>query len=224
MEFILQNANFSIIGNMLPFLRNRAQDFLNTFSEYEVNSKTDDLPDGTKIKSYLLKKENIALKITTERVDCQVKSGSNNKSADELFKTSCTIYKKLEAFNAELCGSRIAIVLQGFIKNNQNEAVEYFNDKMKLGKAFGESNELHLKINNPQKSFEMLNSVLNIDMGVATNNATKETSQILIVSIDVNTLAENKNVRFSPKQYEMFFRKLQKQVTEKLDALKKYIK
>ncbi|MDE7384711.1 MAG: hypothetical protein K2M84_03015, partial [Anaeroplasmataceae bacterium] len=94
--------------------------------------------------------------------------------------------------------------------------------KMGFTSVFGMSNELHFKINNPKTIFEPINSVLNIDMGEAKNNKTQEVMKVLLVSIDVNTLAANNVARFNPRNFDADFRELFDEVEAKHVELIRY--
>ena len=136
-------------------------------------------------------------------------------AAKEYFKLFSEIFYNVQA-------QRIAIVSQGFIKNENNQAISEFGNKMGFVSTFGMMNELHFKINNPKTIFEPINSVLNIDMGEAKNNKTQEVMKVLLVSIDVNTMADNKAARFNPNNFEFDFQELFDEVEEKHRQLLSY--
>ena len=222
MDHKFMRISFSIIGNCVEFLRNSEQKLRSLFSGYEVSSKDNNLQDGSTVKSLMFTNKNISVRFLPERVDCTISAQTSDTPVSSCFTLACECFKKLETLNPQLKGNRIAIVAQGFVDNTQDKAIEYFTQKTGFSKAFGTSNELHFKINTPEKSFEPLNSVLNVDMGEAKNNKTGETIKVLLVSIDVNTLAANQTERFTLANIKPLFTKMLDFIEARLKELKKY--
>ena len=90
---------------------------------------------------------------------------------------------------------------------------------MGMTTLFGMSNELTFKMNFPKTLFEPINSVINVDMGEAKNNKTQEALKVLLVTFDVNTLAESKQARFNPNDFELDFSELLEEVKRQDEKL-----
>lgn len=222
METTFTKINFSIIGNCALFIKNNGQELRNIFKDYEVSTRDENLPDGTTATSLLFKKGAVSLRFTPARVDCEILASSKDTQLKDYLDYACDFFERLKSLSPPLIGNRIAIVAQCFIDNTQCKAVEYLTGKMGLGYAFGICNELHFKINSPKIGFERLNCVLNVDMGEAKNNKTGEVTKVLIASIDVNTLAENKAERFTPANARPLFTELLKIAETQMQTLKKF--
>ena len=62
-------------------------------------------------------------------------------------------------------------------------------------------------------------SFINVDMGEAKNNKTQEALKVLLVTFDVNTLAESKQARFNPNDFELDFSELLEEVKRQDEKL-----
>ncbi len=209
---------FSFIGDFTDFLINNQQRIKNLMLDYEIQTKVDTLPDNREIKSLLFTKKNISIMFTPGRIDYSYNFVNNNNlndilnEANEFFKLFSEIFYDLKA-------SRIATVGQAFINNENDSAVLKLTSKMGLSDLFGDANELHLKLNNPKNLFERVNSVLDLSMGQAKNNHTNESMQVILVSIDINTVADNKEPRFEIKNFKNYFSELVSEAEDKYNLL-----
>lgn len=214
--------SYSYIGNFVELLTNNEQRIKNLMIEYEIQSKTDKLPDGREVKSLMFTKQNINIRFMPMRVDYNFALVNPNSKSEEVFNEAKAFFKLLGEIFPEAVGQRIAIVAQCFIRNEDGIAVTSFADKMGLSENFGDCNELAFKINTPKTYFERLNSVVNVDMGEAKNNKTQEKMPVLLVSLDVNTMANNQTPRFYPKDFERDFSDLFVEVESRFQILEKY--
>lgn len=222
MECLRMRQSYSFIGNLTDFLISNEQRIKNLMVDYEIQSKVDTLQDGREVKSLFFTKQNVSVRFTPSRVDYNYAYPNANISTEEVYRSAQEFFALLAEIFPEITAQRIAIVSQGFIKNENCSAIEDFTSKMGFATTFGECNELTFKINNPVTRFEPLNSVLNVDMGEAKNNKTQAVMKVLLVSVDVNTLAANAQPRFTPDKFDLYFKELQEEVEAKHAAIEKY--
>ena len=149
-------------------------------------------------------------------------SSDLNKKPEEYqasFEAAKAFYNLFSEIFLDVLGQRIAILNQGFIRNDSNVAIEHLASRMGMTTLFGMSNELTFKMNFPKTLFEPINSVINVDMGEAKNNKTQEALKVLLVTFDVNTLAESKQARFNPNDFELDFSELLEEVKRQDEKL-----
>lgn len=222
MQVIRIRATYSYIGDFTDFLIKYEQKIKNFMTDYEIQSKVDQLQDGREVKSFIFTNRNVNVRFLPNRIDYDFSFVNQGVKSEEAYFAAKDYFTRLAKEFSHLAAQRIAIVCQGFIPNGNNEAISTFNSKFGFVNTFGECNELKLKINNPKTLFEPINSVLNIDMGEAKNNKTQEVTKVLLVNIDVNTLASNTNPRFNPKKFSEDFHELFAEAEMKHSALIKY--
>lgn len=222
MKCFRMRQSYSFIGNLTEFLISNEQRLKNLMVDYEIQSKVDTLPDGREVKSLMFTKQNVAVRFTPNRMDYTYNYPNPECNTEDVYKAAKDYFTLFAEIFPDVTAQRVAIVSQGFIKNENLSAIDEFTSKMKFAEVFGECNELNFKINNPLTKFEPLNSVLNIDMGEAKNNKTQEVMKVLLVNVDVNTLAANNKARFNPALFDAYFKDLQEEVEDKHAALEKY--
>ena len=218
MEFFKTRINYSYIGEYTDFLIQNEQRIKNLMIDYEIQSKVDALPDGREVKSFIFTKENVSIRFLPNRIDFNY----SNKKPEEYqarFEAAKAFYNLFSEIFLDVLGQRIAILNQGFIRNDSNVAIEHLASRMGMTTLFGMSNELTFKMNFPKTLFEPINSVINVDMGEAKNNKTQEALKVLLVTFDVNTLAESKQARFNPNDFELDFSELLEEVKRQDEKL-----
>ncbi|MCM1131268.1 MAG: hypothetical protein NC310_06720 [Roseburia sp.] len=215
MECFRMRQSYSYIGDLTDFLIQNEQRIKNLMIDYEIQSKIDTLQDGREVKSLMFTKQNVTVRFLPNRIDYTYALPTPTTDPNVMYNAAKEYFKLFSEIFYNVEAQRVAIVSQGFIKNENNEAIADFHSKMGLTSVFGMSNELHFKINNPKTLYEPINSVLNVDMGEAKNNKTQETMKVLLVSIDVNTLASNTTPRFNPIDFEGDFKELYDEVEDK---------
>ncbi len=213
---------YSFIGDFTDFLITNEQRIKNMMIDYEIQSRVDSLPDGREVKSLLFSKQNINIRFTPNRVDYNFIYPNPNIKSEDVYASAKEFFSLFVEIFTDVTANRISIVSQSFIRNEDCSAISEFTSKMGLQSAFGACNELSFKINTPLTRFEPLNSVLNVDMGEAKNNKTQEVVKVLLVSIDVNTLAANNQPRFKASNFDTYFQDLLEEVESKHLALSKY--
>lgn len=213
---------YSLIGDFLNFLMKNEQRIKNMLLDYEIQTKVDKLPNGQEVKSLLFKKENIGIRVLPNRVDFDYGCKTPEEDAMESFDKASQFFKLFSEIFPEVIGNRIALVAQGFIENNNNSALEKFADSMGMTSKFGNCSELSFKINTPKQYTEPINSVLAVEMGNAKNSKTNQETKIMIVALDINTMAINKDNRFSALNFENDFKNLIQESEERFSAIENF--
>lgn len=222
MECLRMRQSYSYIGDLTNFLITNEQRIKNLMLDYEIQTKVDKLQDGREVKSLLFTKQNVSVRFLPSRIDYTYSFTNPNTNPKDVYDQANDFFKLFSEIFYNVEAQRVAIVSQGFIKNENNVAISEYTTKMGFTKAFGMSNELHFKINNPKTLYEPVNSVLNIDMGEAKNNKTQEVMKVLLASIDVNTLASNSTPRFNPVHFDLHFKELFEEAEAKFAQLIQY--
>lgn len=222
MQLLKMRTTTSIIGNLTDFLIQNGEKLKQMFDGWEVQHKVEKLADGREVQSLMFTQQNLTARFMPTRIDYTFSYKTPDSPSSEGHESSKQFFKRIGQAFPQIVGQRIAVVWQGFIKNPNDEAIHYWNDRFGLTAAFGASNEIHFKINNPTQSFETLNSVLNVDMGEAKNNKTNEVMKVLLVSIDVNTLAKNTENRFDASKLDKEFDALFYYADKKAEAVNKF--
>lgn len=215
-------VSYSYIGNFLNLLLQNEQRIKNMLLDYEIQSKLDTLPNGVEVKNLLFSKGNLRIRFTPVRVDYEYSLTAPNTNSLDIFESAYAFFKLLNEIFPDIAGGRIAILSQSFIDNTNNKAIEELTGKMGFSASFGSCNELSFKFNTPKVAFEDLNAVVNVDMGTAKNNASKEEIKVLLLTIDVNTKAEQTAARFNPGNFKTDFKDLYSLIEERTAELERY--
>ncbi len=209
----------SIIGDFSDLLINYEQRVKNMLLDYEIQTKVDKLPDGREVKLLLFTNQNVCIRFMPNRVDYEFNIRNRETNIDAIYEPAKKFFTLFGEIFPDYAGNRIAIVINGFIDNTDDHAIISLADRFNLTTCFGECNELALKINTPVQGREQYNSVLNIDMGAATNSKTKEQTKVLLVSLDVNTMAVNKTPRFNACNFDRDFIGLKEELENRLQQI-----
>ena len=81
--------------------------------------------------------------------------------------------------------------------------------------VFGDCRDFHLRINNLKHYKEKLNSAAILEKGMITNHKTNQSKDVVICKIDINTLAENRVLRFNPYNFIDDFSDLYEEYSDK---------
>ncbi|MDE7385307.1 MAG: hypothetical protein K2M84_06070 [Anaeroplasmataceae bacterium] len=150
MECLRMRQTYSYIGDLTDFLIQNEQRIKNLMIDYEIQSKVDTLPDGREVKSLMFTKQNVNVRFMPNRIDYTFSFPTPSTDPNSVYAAVKDYFKLFSEIFYDVKAQRIAIVSQGFIKNNENEAISDFTKKMGFTSVFGMSNELHFKINNPK--------------------------------------------------------------------------
>ncbi|MDE5715691.1 MAG: hypothetical protein K2I42_06110 [Anaeroplasmataceae bacterium] len=214
--------SFSIIGNFVDLLVNNEQRIKNMLLDYEIQTKVDTMPNGVEVKSLLFTNKNISIRFLPVRMDYVFNFTNPRNELDDIYQKALEFFKLFSEIFPDFGGNRIAILTEGFIENKNDQAIVSFADQMGFTKCFGDCNEISFKINTPIEKKESLNSVLNVNMGMAKNNKTQEEMRVLMVAIDVNTLMNHQTVRFFPSNFNLDFPELLEITKQRISEVEKY--
>lgn len=213
---------YSYIGNYIDLLLNNQQRIKNMLCDYEMQSKVDKLPDGKEITSLFFMQKNVVIRFTPIRIDYDFGLLTFKTDGTEAFEKACDFFKLVNDIFPDLTASRLAIVANGFIDNTNNQAIVELSNKMGFTSAFGECNEISFKINTPREGFEPLNSVLSFEQGTAKNSKTGETIKVILIAIDVNTVAASNEQRFLLGRFEEYFQDIFNEVETRVSQIEQY--
>ncbi len=217
-------ANYSIIGDFVQFLIKNEQRIKNLLLDYEIETKVDKLNNGQEVKTLIFTNKNIRILFAPVRIDYTYTFLTKNDLLETSFNNAKTFFNLLGEIFPEIVGKRIAIVLNSFVENLNNNTLCLLTDKMNLNSSFGNCNELAFKINTPIiGGKELYNSVVNLDMGNATNRNTNEQINVLLLSFDVNTMANNTNNRFYASNFTFDFSELFEKVEERIQQMEHFL-
>lgn len=214
-------AIYSIIGDFTNLLIQNEQRIKNMLLDYEIQTRVDKLPDGREVKLLLFSQNNIHIRFLPNRVDYDYTINRKDTQLKDIYGYAKEFFKVFGEIFYDYPGNRIAIVLNGFIDDTNNQAIIELTDKLNFSSYFGNCNELQFKINTPKMGKEEYNSVVNIDMGAATNSQTKEKMPVLLLSFDVNTLARNNTPRFYGSNFDDDFSELLKEIENRIVEFEK---
>ena len=218
MEFKKTKSSYSIIGNFIPFLLKNESSIEAFISNYQVESKLGKMQDGTEVKSFIGKKGNVIIRLLPNRIDFDYIFASSNNTTEEAFQNACIFFSNLgERYGIR--AARLALVTTLFTDNTNNEAVKVLANKMNANNLFGPCAEFSFRLNTLTNYFERINSVVNISAGSATNNQTKEVKPILLTTLDINTLASNREHRFDAIDLSNHFSDFLLEEQEKINVL-----
>ncbi|MDE7213805.1 MAG: hypothetical protein K2N42_04430, partial [Anaeroplasmataceae bacterium] len=145
MECLRMRQTYSYIGDLTNFLIENEQRIKNLMIDYEIQSKVDTLQDGREVKSLLFTKQNVNVRFLPNRIDYTFTLPNPNTDPNVMYHAAKDYFKLFSEIFYNIQAQRIAIVSQGFIKNENNQAISEFGDKMGFVSTFGRMNELHFK-------------------------------------------------------------------------------
>ena len=204
MRVTKMRSNFSMIGNFVSFLKENEQRIKNMLLDYTVQSGMEKLPSGEEVKTLLFQKENVHIRFLPVRIDFDYVYANANCTSEKALESAYQFFRLFGEIFYQVSANRIAFVTSGFLDNANHQAVETLTKTFGIAALFGDCQEFSLRLNNVKNYFEPLNSVLDIRAGEAKNAKTNQTLPVLIVNIDVNTLAANKENRFQADKMEQY--------------------
>ena len=217
MQFNKTKSSYSLLGNFVPFLLKNEASIQAFISNYQVETKVDKMQDGTEVKSFIGKKGNVIIRLLPNRVDYDFIFSANN-TAEEAFQNACNFFSNLgERYG--LKAARLALVTTLFADNTNDAAAKTLANKLNANNIFGPCVEFTFRLNTLKDYFEKINSVVNVAAGNATNNKTNEVKPILLVTLDINTLIQNKEHRFNAIDLSNHFSDFLLEEQEKINVL-----
>ena len=196
MKITAISNTFSFFGNFSKIITKQEQ-IKSAFEGFEVAVAQEQMPNGMPAPAYRIKNQNVGLTIRPFRIDIE-KGVLDTEDAYQSFMDHVkSTIEKLDTLGV-LMSNRIAYSCVEFIENENNETVKKLNGLFSVGNVFEEADEFSLRLNSvKQIGFEKINSIVQLQDGVVTNNNTKEQKKVVFVNKDINTVVQNQVVRFS---------------------------
>ena len=209
------SIKYSYIGDSIKFIMENEQRIKNLLLDYECHIKNDRHPSGVDVKTLTFSKKNVKICFSPLRIDFDYGFTSPLDEDVNSYEEALNFFKLFGEIFPEYRAERLAIYLTGFIANDNNKAVEYLSNIFNTYDVFGDCKDFHLRVNNIKNYKEKLNSALVLERGFITNNKTKESKDVVICKIDINTLADNRILRFSPYNFINDFNDLYEEYGDK---------
>lgn len=188
---------FSYFGNFSKAI-NKENELKKALSDYQCHEGADTLPNGIQAKAYRFVRENFAITLRAFRLDIEYGYNSEECSIEKFMEYADQVAKILLTVDS-FKGQRIAYSCVQFVENKDGKLVANCNKKFNVEGVFGATaQEFNLRVNHVhQIGNEEFNSIVVIQDGQVTNNATKERTSALFINKDINTLLNNTAERFT---------------------------
>ena len=215
MDINKMNIKYSYIGDSIKFIMENEQRIKNLLLDYECHTKNDRHPSGVDVKTLTFSKKNVKICFSPLRIDFDYGFTSALDEDVNSYEQALNFFKLFGEIFPEYRAERLAVYMTGFIDNESNKAVDQLSNIFNTSDVFGDCHDFHLRVNNIKNYTEKLNSALVLERGFITNNQTKESKDVVICKIDINTLANNRNLRFSPYNFISDFNDLYEEYSDK---------
>ena len=215
MEIKKMGIKYSYIVDCIKFIESNEQRIKNMLLDYECHIKSDRHPSGVDVKTLTFSKKNVKICFSPLRIDFDYGFASALDEDVNSYEEALNFFKLFGEIFPEFMAERLAIYLTGFIDNEDNKTVEYLSNMFNICDVFGDCKDLHIRVNNVKNYKEKLNSALILERGFITNHKTNETKNVVILKMDINTLAENRALRFSPYNFFNDFNDLYEEYGDK---------
>lgn len=191
-------TTLSLFGNFNSLL-SKEKEICSTFSSYKFDVQNNKLNNGLVSKICSLSNGNKVIIINSNRIDFKFGYPNDNVTILDFYDYIQNVTQKLE-YIEKIYAWRIAYNSNEFI-NYDNQIVKTFNESFNITKNFGKaSDEFGLRLNHKKEiKNELCNCVITIQDGQVTHNVTNETRNAIFINNDINSLIQNKNLRFTLK-------------------------
>ena len=122
----------------------------------------------------------------------------------------------------QLMGNRVAYSNTEFVENKDKEVVTKMNELFKVKEIYEEGNadEFQLRLNHIINiGGEKVNSIIIVQDGSVTHNATKAVIPVVFINKDVNTVITNNVFRFTLSKARTLLSELMAEASRKTDVL-----
>lgn len=215
MDVIKMTIKYSYIGDSRLFLMNNEQRIKNLLLDYKCDIKSESHPSGVDVKILLFSKNNVKICFSPIRIDFEYAFTSTSDEDVNSYDQANQFFKLFGEIFPEYKSERIAVYLTSFVDNTENSKVEYLTNIFNISDVFGDCKDLQLRVNNVKNYKEKINSALVMERGFITNHKTNETKDVIICKIDVNTMADNRELRFYPSNFLDDFNDLYEEFSDK---------
>lgn len=190
-------STFSVFGNVSELI-NKIDAIKALFPDFKHEEQKGTLPNGLPTTSHILHNENKAVIIRTYRIDVQYGYiVENNDTIDTFLSFANDVIAKLTQI-ATPKFNRIAYTDTNFVVRT-DDVMAKFNKLFNVANVFGaQGNELQVRVNNVKDvNGEMINCVTIAQDGAAQNKNSGERSSVIFINNDINTLAQEREPRFT---------------------------
>lgn len=206
---------YSYIGDSIKFINENEQRIKNMLLDYECHIKNDRHPSGVDVKILTFSKKNVKICFSPLRIDFDYGFTSALDEDVNSYEEASNFFKLFGEIFPDYRAERLAIFLTGFIENVNDKAVEHLSEVFNTSSVFGECKDFHIRINNVKSYTEKLNSAVVLEKGMITNHKTQQSLDVVICKFDINTLAENRALRFNPYNFMDDFGDLYEEYSDK---------
>ena len=215
MNIVKMGIKYSYIGDTFKFIIENEQRIKNMLLDYECHIKSDKHPSGVDVKILTFSKKNVKICFSPLRIDFDYGFTSTLDEDVNSYEEASNFFKLFGEIFPDYRAERLAIYLTGFIDNTNDVAVERLSEVFNTNTVFGDCRDFHLRINNLKHYKEKLNSAVVLEKGMITNHKTNESKDVVICKLDINTLAENRVLRFNPYNFMDDFSDLYEEYSDK---------
>jgi hypothetical protein len=219
MDIKKMSIKYSYIVDSIKFINDNEQRIKNMLLDYECHIKSDKHPSGVDVKILTFTKSNVKICFSPLRIDFEYGFTSALDEDVNSYDAASKFFHLFGEIFDEYKAERLAIYLTSFIDNTNDETVNHLSMVFNTSNIFGDCGDFHLRINNVKNYNEKLNSALSLEKGKLTNNSTNQSKDVVVCKIDVNTLSENRLLRFSPYNFMDDFSDLYEEYSDKKQIL-----
>lgn len=210
---------FTYFGNFSKLIQ-KAEKIKETFSDFQFNSFQEQSPNGIPAPVYRLTKNNYSITIRVFRIDVERAIRDDMTDEDFLNYTS-DVCQRLSGLD-QLLGNRVAYSNTEFVENKDKEVVTKLNGLFNVGGVYEEGNadEFQLRLNHIiDIENEKVNSIIIVQDGSVTHNATKAIIPVVFINKDVNTIISNTVFRFNLNKARTLLPELMAEANRKTNIL-----
>ncbi len=201
MEITNIKSSFIIFGDFTSMEAKEGR-LQSVFNDYEFRKGTEHVGEATH-PAYSFKKSNHNITMRVNRIDIDYGFVAEEDYTKFMDYVGTVIDDLATLFTCQM--NRISYVSVEFAHDDDQSMVEKCNAVFGINKAFGNGNcEFQLRIN-PVKMVagEKMNSILLVQDGKVTNNATKESHHAMFINKDINTVITSTTPRFKLDSKEL---------------------
>ena len=190
------NESFTYFGNFSKLIQ-KAEKIKETFSDFAFVQHQEQSPNGIPAPVYRLTKVNYSITIRVFRIDIERAIRDNDTLEDFLSYTEdvCERLSKLD----QLLGNRVAYSNTEFVQDDNKEILSKLNEMFNVANVFETAaDEFQIRLNHVSDlGNEKINSIIVLQDGSVTHNATGAIIPVMFINKDVNTVITSKTFRFT---------------------------
>ena len=210
---------FTYFGNFSKLIQ-KAEKIKEAFEDFQFSSHQEQSPNGIPAPVYRLTKANYSITIRVFRIDIE-RAIRENASDEDFLNYTADVAERLSKLD-QLMGNRVAYSNTEFVENKDKEVVTKMNELFKVKEIYEEGNadEFQLRLNHIINiGGEKVNSIIIVQDGSVTHNATKAVIPVVFINKDVNTVITNNVFRFTLSKARTLLPELMAEASRKTDVL-----